>query len=76
VLTARLYTSLANAGAFVAGNKRTAFRASVRFVEQNGYRFDMPDQQHPLDRLLGYFDGKLSQTGVVEWFRLWMTPHG
>ena len=25
-------------------------------------------------RLLGYFDGRLGQTGVVEWFRLWMAP--
>ena len=27
-----------------------------------------------IERLLGYFDGKLGQSGVVEWFRLWMTP--
>jgi hypothetical protein len=33
----------------------------------------MPAQRHPVDRLLGYFDGKLGQSGVVEWFRLWMT---
>ncbi len=74
VLTARLYTSLADGKAFAAGNKRTAFRAAVTFIKQNGYSFDMPNQQHPLDRLLGYFDGKLGQTGVVEWFRTWTTP--
>jgi death-on-curing protein len=74
VLAARLYTSLANAHAFAEGNKRTAFRAAVTFIEANGYVFDMPPQRHSLDRLLGYFDGKLSQTGVVEWFRFWMTP--
>ena len=75
VLAARLYTSLAAAAAFAAGNKRTAFRAAAAFVEPNGYRLDLPpDRSSPIDRLLGYFDGKLSQTGVVEWFRLWMTP--
>lgn len=75
MLAARLYTSLANAHAFAAGNKRTAFRAAVAFIEANGHAFDMPQQQrHPIDRLLGYFDGRLGQSGVVEWFRLWMTP--
>ena len=74
VLAARLYTGLADARAFAAGNKRTAFRAAVAFVEANGYAFDMPPQRHPIDRLLGYFDGRLGQSGVVEWFRLWMTP--
>jgi prophage maintenance system killer protein len=74
VLAARLYTSLADADAFAAGNKRTAFRAAVAFVETNGYAFGMPPQRHPIERLLGYFDGQLGQSGVVEWFRLWMTP--
>jgi death-on-curing protein len=74
VLAARLYTSLAHAHAFAAGNKRTAFRAAVAFVEANGYDFTMPKQPHPIDRLLGHFDGTLGQSGVVEWFRMWMTP--
>ena len=75
VLAARLYTSIGTAGAFAAGNKRTAFRAAAAFVEANGYVLDLPPQRHPLDRLLGYFDGRLGQSGVVEWFRLWLT-HG
>jgi death-on-curing protein len=74
VLAARLYTGLASARGFAAGNKRTAFRAAVTFIEQNGYRFDMPEQPHALDRLLGFFDGRLGQQGVVEWFRFWMAP--
>jgi death-on-curing protein len=73
-LAARLYTSIGHAHAFAAGNKRTAFRAAIAFIEANGYEFDMPAQRHPVDRLLGYFDGQLGQSGVVEWFRLWMTP--
>jgi len=74
VLAARLYTSLANARAFAEGNKRTAFRAATAFIEANGYTFDMPSQPHAIERLLGYFDGRLGQSGVVEWFRFWMTP--
>ena len=75
VLAAWLYTSVANAGAFAEGNKRTAFRAASAFVETNGYALDMPpDPLHAIERLLGYFDGRLGQSGVVEWFRLWMTP--
>ena len=74
MLAARLYTGIANARAFAAGNRRTALRAAVAFVEANGYEFTMPRQRHPIDRLLGYFDGKLGQSGVVEWFRMWTTP--
>jgi death-on-curing protein len=74
VLAARLYTSLANAHAFAEGNKRTAFRAAIAFIETNGCSFDMPQQPHAIERLLFYFDGKLGQAGVVEWFRFWMIP--
>ncbi len=75
VLAARLYTSLADAHAFAAGNKRTAFRTAVAFIEANGYALDLPAQpRHPIDRLLGYFDNQLGQAGVVDWFRLWMAP--
>jgi len=75
VLAAWLYTSVANARAFAEGNKRTAFRAASAFVEANGYALDMPpDPLHAIERLLGYFEGRLGQSGVVEWFRLWMTP--
>ena len=73
VLAARLYTSVADAKAFAAGNKRTAFRAAAAFIEANGCALDLPPQRHPIDRLLGYFDGRLGQAGVVEWFRLWIS---
>ncbi|MBV9827870.1 MAG: type II toxin-antitoxin system death-on-curing family toxin [Alphaproteobacteria bacterium] len=77
VLAARLYTSIAASKAFAAGNKRTAFRTAAAFIERNGCRLDLPPEPgQPVDRLLGYFDGKLSQTGVVDWFRLWMIPCG
>ena len=74
VLAARLYTGIAGARAFAPGNKRTAWRAAAHFVADNGFTHDLPPQRQPLDRLLGYFDGRLGQAGVVECFRLWMTP--
>ena len=39
VLAARLYTGLAEASAFAAGNKRTAYRAAVAFA--NGFAIDL-----------------------------------
>ena len=75
VLAARLYTSVANAHAFAAGNKRTAFRAASSLVEANSYALDLPpDPIHAIERLLFYFDGRLGQSGVVDWFRFWMIP--
>ena len=75
VLAARLYTSLADAHAFAAGNKRTAFRAATAFIEANGCTLDLPSDRIPaIERLLGYFDGRLGQSGVVEWFRFWRAP--
>ena len=74
VLAARLYTGIATARAFAAGNKRTALCAAILFIEANGYDFALPPSQHPIHRLRGYFDGSLGQTGVVDWFRWWMTP--
>ena len=74
VLAARLYTSIGNARAFAAANKRTAFRAASSFVAANGFALDLPAaQSRPVEQLLGYFDGRLSQAGVVDWFRTWMT---
>jgi death-on-curing protein len=73
VLAARLYTGIADAHAFAAGNKRTALRAAILFIEENGCAFEAPPQP-ALDRLLLYFDGRLGQTGIVEWFRWWINP--
>lgn len=75
VLAATLFASIGGARGFAAGNKQTAYRAAVEFVEANGSRLDLGDNlPHALDRLMPLFDGKLSQAGVVEWFRMWMEP--
>jgi death-on-curing protein len=75
VLAARLYTSLCAARAFAAGNKRTALAAATAFVEANGYELDLGDNRlNAIARLAEFSEGRLSQAGVVEWFRLWMAP--
>ena len=75
VLAMRLYTSLVNARAFAAGNEPTAFRAAEAFLEANGYQLDLGDNRpRAIERLNEFAAGRLSQAGVVEWFRLWMTP--
>ncbi len=75
VLAARLFTGVAHAGAFAAGNKRTALRAATAFVEANGFELALGDNRgRAVELLFECFDGRLSQAGIVEWFRLWMTP--
>src|SRR5437763_16391545 len=49
VLAARLYTGIATARAFAAGNKRTALCAAILFIEANGYDFALPPSRHPID---------------------------
>lgn len=74
VLAARHFTSIAAASAFAAGNKRTAYRAALAFLDANGFAIDLADNRRPLDQLLEFFSGRLSNRGVVEWFRMWMEP--
>ena len=74
VLAMRLYTSLVNARAFAARNEPTALRAAEAFLEANGYELDLgANRSRALERLQEFSAGHLSQVGVVEWFRLWMT---
>ena len=75
VLAARLYTSLCGARAFEAGNKRTALAAATAFVNANGYELALAgNRPAAVARLSEFSHGRLSQAGVVEWFRLWMAP--
>ena len=75
VLAMRLYTSLVTARAFAAGNEPTALRAAEAFLEANGYQLDLGDNRpRAIERLNEFAAGRLSQAGVVEWFRLWMSP--
>jgi death-on-curing protein len=75
VLAARLYTSLCGARAFAAGNQRTALAAATAFVGANGYELTLGDNRpSAVARLAEFSHGRLSQAGVGEWFRLWMSP--
>jgi death-on-curing protein len=73
-LAAALLASVYGARAFAAGNKRTAYGAALAFLEANGIAVDLGGARDAPGRLYEYFAGRLSQRGVVDWFRLWMEP--
>jgi prophage maintenance system killer protein len=74
-LAMTLLVALAGAKAFAAGNERTAYRAAVALLEANGIAVDLgANRQRAEERLFEYFRGRLSQAGVAEWFRMWMSP--
>jgi prophage maintenance system killer protein len=73
-LAAALLVAVAGAKAFAAGNERTAYRAAVALLEANGFSLDLgANRQRAEERLFEYFDGRLSQSGVADWFKTWMS---
>ena len=73
-LAMTLLVALAGAKAFAAGNERTAYRAAVALLEANGITLDLgANRARAEERLFAYFAGRLSQTGVREWFKDWMS---
>lgn len=72
VLAAALMAAIFSARAFAAGNKRTAYRAAVAFLEANGFAVALGGNRRALEQLCEFFDGRLSQRGLVDWFRMWM----
>jgi len=74
-LAMSLLVAIAGARPFAAGNERTAYRAATTLIESNGLILDLganaPRAEEPL---FDYFHGRLSQSGVADWFRMWMTP--
>jgi death on curing protein len=73
-LAMSLLVAIAGARAFAAGNEATAYRAAVTLVEANGHTVDLGDNRRAEEQVHEYFRGRLSQSGVREWFRSWMTP--
>ena len=52
-----------------------AYRAAVALIENNGLVLDLgANRPRAEERLFDYFNGRLSQSGVADWFRTWMTP--
>jgi prophage maintenance system killer protein len=73
-LAMSLLVAVAGAKAFAAGNERTAYRAAVALLEANGITLDLgANRARAEERLFDYFSGRLSQTGVREWFKDWMS---
>jgi death on curing protein len=74
MLAAVLFAGIAGVRAFARGNARTAFVAALAFIAANGGGFAMPDQPEAAGRLRDFIAHRLSQDGLTEWFRLWVTP--
>jgi death on curing protein len=73
-LAMSLLVAIAGAKAFAAGNERTAYRAAVALLEGNGIALDLgANRARAEERLFEYFAGRLSQAGVAQWFKDWMT---
>jgi prophage maintenance system killer protein len=73
-LAMSLLVAIAGAKAFAAGNERTAYRAAMALLEANGITVDLgANRARAEERLFDYFAGRLSQTGVREWFKDWMS---
>jgi prophage maintenance system killer protein len=76
-LATALLVAVAGAKAFAAGNERTAYRAAVALLEANDIALDLGgNRARAEERLFEYFDGRLSQAGVADWFKTWMTESG
>jgi len=73
-LAMSLLVAVAGARAFAAGNDATAYRAAVTFLAANGLAVEVGDNRRAEEQLHEYFRGRLSQSGVREWFQMWMTP--
>lgn len=74
-LAMSLLVAVAGAKAFTAGNERTAYRAAMALLEANRITIDLgANRARAEERLFEYFAGRLSQTGVREWFKDWMNP--
>lgn len=72
-LAMSLLVAIAGAKAFAAANERTAYRAAVALLEANGLAVDLgANRARAEERLFEYFPGRLSQAGVVAWFKDWM----
>jgi prophage maintenance system killer protein len=74
-LAMALLVAIAGAKPFAAGNERTAYRAAVTLLQDNGLTVDLGSNRvRAEERLFEYFRGRLSQTGVADWFKTWMSP--
>ena len=74
-LAMSLLVAVAGAKAFAAGNERTAYRAALALLDANGTAVDLGvNRDRAEERLFEYFRGRLSQAGVADWFKTWMSP--
>jgi len=76
-LATALLVAVAGAKAFAAGNERTAYRAALALLEANEIAVDLGgNRARAEERVFEYFRGRLSQAGVADWFKTWMSESG
>jgi death-on-curing protein len=74
-LAMSLLVAIAGAKPFAAANERTAYRAAVALLEDNGFVLDLgANRARAEEQLFEYFRGRLSQAGGAVWFKEWMIP--
>ena len=74
-LASALMAAVAGAKAFAAGNEHTAYRSAIALLEANGISVDLgANSERAEQQVFEYFRGRLSQAGVAEWFKMWMSP--
>lgn len=73
-LATALLVAIAGARAFAAGNEHTAYRAALALLEANGIAVELGGNRERAEaQLFDYFRGRLSQAGVADWFKTWMS---
>jgi death-on-curing protein len=58
---------LARHHALPDGNKRTAFLSMVEFVERNGRKWKMPDEDRAVEMMIGAAAGTVSEHDFINW---------
>lgn len=73
-LATRLLFSLARNHAFEQGNKRTAFEATLIFLQNNGYRFEGPDDPSLALAMVAVIAHQLTEQAFEDMIRPFVTP--
>jgi death on curing protein len=72
VLGAALLHGVAQAHAFLQGNKRTGFIACVDFIKAHGYVLTAPDNDQCADHVLGVVNRTVSIDATCQWLSRWV----
>jgi death on curing protein len=75
VLAVRLLAGIAQAHAFVQGNKRTSFIAVVQFLNPNGYDLAIDDTTEWAERVIAVVEHRTGEEEFVRAIRPFVVPN-